>query len=71
MTLKATPVRFDARLTREAIRKYFTDNPFANQQDCTQDLGIGHMAVSRHFRALRAEWQEQRAQAKQEAQDKK
>lgn len=40
---------------RRSIEDYFKANPFATQQECARDLGLGVMAVSRHFRALRAE----------------
>jgi len=44
------------KTNREAVRAYFATHLCATQVDCARDTGIGIMAVSRHCRAIRAEW---------------
>jgi predicted transcriptional regulator len=45
-----------AQETRQQVLDYFTLNPFAEQRECAADLSIHVMTVSRHYKALRAEW---------------
>lgn len=49
------PVRDDARDNRELIRRFFTANPFATQQECCKHTGLNKATVNRHFLALKAE----------------
>jgi hypothetical protein len=41
---------------RKLIRVYYMTHLCATQKDCANALGLGVMAVSRHAKAIRAEW---------------
>ena len=41
----------------KAVREFFRRHPGAKQSDCSKALGISVMAVGRHVKTIRAEWQ--------------
>ncbi|SDW77641.1 hypothetical protein [Roseicitreum antarcticum] len=46
-------------LNRKEVRQWFRDHPCGTQSECARALGLSSMAVSRHVRAIRAEWRDE------------
>lgn len=49
---------------REAVRQWFAAHLCGTQAECVEALGLSVYAVSRHARAIRAEWQQSSRMAK-------
>ena len=46
-----------AKRNCEAVRQWFVTHPGGTQTECAADLGLSVMAVNRHVKTLRREWQ--------------
>lgn len=45
------------RANLAAVRRYFETHLCATQDECAKRLGLSPMAVNRHVKKIRAEWQ--------------
>lgn len=46
-------------LNRAAVRRWFREHLCGTQRECAEALGLSVMAVSRHVKAIRADWRDE------------
>jgi DNA-binding CsgD family transcriptional regulator len=54
----------EAKTTEESIRKWMIEHLCGTQAECAKALNISVMTVSRHVKAIRAEWRPKKPKAR-------
>lgn len=60
MLVRGAHAKLIGTANRQRIDQYFRSNPYADYKMAGHDLGMSHVVIGRHVRALRAEWLQQR-----------